>query len=268
MHGQRIAAVLVAVLMVTSMVAVPGSVAAQDEPDSPDAAEPASYYGAVEVDGEPAPNGTNVSAVVNGEIVDTLTINETGQYGGPEIFDPKLEVAAEDVPESGAPIEFRVNGEPVTRTDPSSVEYSPGDVQRVDLRAGGLDPIYEFDVEDADESVPRGDDAEITVSIENTGTAGADELTVTAADEDEPRASRTLNLDTNETTTEVLSVPTRESDGDQITLTLATDEESTERTVGLQDPSNVTVALGLDAPADGDEYDPTEDDLNVPCFAA
>ncbi|TKX78096.1 hypothetical protein EXE53_23030, partial [Halorubrum sp. SD626R] len=260
MDGQRIAAVLFAVLMVTSMVAVPGAVTAQD--DERDSAEPASYYGTVEIDGETAGSDATVSAVVDGEVVDTLSVNETGWYGGPDTFVENLVVDAADA-ENDTTVEFRVNGEPVTRTDPSSVEYSPGDVQRVDLRAGGLDPIYEFAVEDADESVTRGDDAELTVSVENTGSAGADELTVTAAGEDDPRASRTLNLDTNETTTEVLSVPTREDDGDQITLTVATDEESAERTVDLRDPSNFSVALDIDAPeGEGEQYDPTEDGLN------
>lgn len=259
MHGQRIAAVLFAVLMVTSMVAVPGTVAAQE--DGPDATEPASYYGTVEIDGELADSDTTVSAVVDGEVVDTADVNESGWYSGPDLFDEKLTVSAEDA-ENDTTVEFRVNGEPVTRTDPSPVEWESGDIQRVNLRAGTLDPIYDFDVEDSDGSVARGDRAEITVSVENTGDPGADELTVTAAGEDDPRVNRSLDLDTNETTTEVLSVPTREADGDQVTFTVATDEDSAEVTVDLLDPSNVTVDLEVDEPASGNEYDPTADDLN------
>ncbi|MFD1570788.1 CARDB domain-containing protein [Halorubrum laminariae] len=261
MHGQRIAAVLAAVLMVTSMVAVSGSVAAQSDPTSDPEPVPASYYGTVQIDGDPAGSSATVSAVVDGEVVDELSVNESGWYGGPDLGQEKLTVTADDV-ENDTTVEFRVNGDPVTRTDPSSIEWGSSDVQRVDLRAGSLDPIYEFDIEDLDETVPRGDDAEISVSIENTGDPGSGELTVTADGEDEPRASRQLDLDTNETTTEVLSVPTSEDDGEQVTFQVATDEESQEVTVDLQDPSNFTVSLDPVEPADGDQYVPSEDDLN------
>ena len=60
MDANRVAAVLAAVLMITSMVAVPGTVVA-DSGDTDDTTDvPAAYYGSVTVDGENASVGTNV----------------------------------------------------------------------------------------------------------------------------------------------------------------------------------------------------------------
>ena len=199
--------------------------------------------------------------VVNGTVEDSLTVRDPGQYGGPEGFEEKLEVPATNAT-NGTPVEFRVNGAPATRTDPSTVEWESGDVQQVDIRAGSLDPIYEFAVEDTDASVTRGDAAEITVSVENTGNAGTDDLTITAAGEDTPRVSRTLDLEPNESSTEVLSVPTRETDGAALDLTIATADTSRTEPVTLLSPSNFTVTLDPDVPAEGDRYDPDTDDLN------
>jgi PGF-pre-PGF domain-containing protein len=135
MNTNRIAAVVFTVLMVTSVVAVPWTAAAQEEqPEGP----PASYYGSVTIDGEPAPTGTTIEAVVDGDVVGSITTNESGQYGGPGLFEDKLLVSQTDSIENGSELRFFVdNGEiertEATNTDPDTVKWESGDVQEVDL---------------------------------------------------------------------------------------------------------------------------------------
>jgi len=261
MDGNRIAAVLVAVLMVTSMMAIPGVAIAQD--DEPDATEPASYFGNVTVDGDPAPNGTNVSVAIDGEVQDSLTVNETGQYGGPDLFDEKLTV---DDAEENDTVEFLVDGEPVERTDPETVEWTEGDVKQVNLLDTVVDPITELELVDAPpENVTAGDDIRFTVNVTNTGASGDVEINVTADDEDGVLANETIeDLDTNASTNRRLSVDSDDIDGDTADLTVETDDDEIDLDpVDIKDAANFEVDLAVDDPEDdGDQYDSDEDDLN------
>ena len=133
MNRQRIGTVLVALLMVTAVLAVPGAVAAQDGPDSP----PASYYGAVTFDGEQPSTEIVIEAEVDGDIVDSVTV-EAGEYGGPSVLDEKLLVGSDGSVDSGTEVRFLVNGDGIERTeaantDPSPVEYESGAVRQVNL---------------------------------------------------------------------------------------------------------------------------------------
>jgi hypothetical protein len=73
---------------------------------------PHRFYGEVTLDGAPAAAGTVVSAdgdgVATGVEGNPITTTEVGLYGGPEVFDGKLQVQG-DIG-SGDPIEFYVNG--------------------------------------------------------------------------------------------------------------------------------------------------------------
>lgn len=55
--------------------------------------EPASFYGTA-IDGNETdiPGGTTIVAVVDGEVVDEITVEPTGKYGGPGTFDDKLRI--------------------------------------------------------------------------------------------------------------------------------------------------------------------------------
>lgn len=86
---QTVQTLLLALCVVTAVVVVPlGTASAQSQPGAP-----ANFYGTItDGDGTPAPAGTEVFAVVNGSVEDSLVINEAGQYGGPGGFDEKLTV--------------------------------------------------------------------------------------------------------------------------------------------------------------------------------
>lgn len=117
---------LVAVAAPTAGVAV----AAQESPP----ATPASYYGQAFVDGEPAPAGVTVAAVVDGETVATIETGQNGSFGGAEAFAEKLTVPEPDGG-NGTTVSFTVAGEPAAET----VAWEAGDVRELSLSTTGVD---------------------------------------------------------------------------------------------------------------------------------
>ena len=167
MDTNRIAVVVFAVLMVISVVAVPWTAAAQEEPSGP----PASYYGDVTINGEPAPVGTTIEAVVDGEVVGSITTNESGQYGAPGRFEDKLLVGQKTSIENGSEVQFYADSDEidrtlVTNTNPETVEWESGDVQEVDLT---FENVPESDDSDSDDS---GDDTSSGGGSSGGGSSG------------------------------------------------------------------------------------------------
>jgi len=78
---------------------------------------PHKFYGAVEIDGQPAPVGTVVQAggadvYINPDLGNPITTTEVGKYGAPGVFEAKLVVQGEPDGSlgNGDPIEFYING--------------------------------------------------------------------------------------------------------------------------------------------------------------
>jgi hypothetical protein len=85
-------AAVLALAVVALAVAVPGSIAAQDQPDDPPG-EPVKIYGeAVDELGNTAPAGTTIYAMVNGSVEGSITVTEAGQFGGPDWSDGHIAV--------------------------------------------------------------------------------------------------------------------------------------------------------------------------------
>ena len=93
-------------LLAWLLVMLPAPISAQPPP------LPHAFYGAVEVNGEPAPAGAQVEArgagVLTGVSGNPITVTQAGQYGGPGGFDPKLVVQGQVA--DGTPMEFYVDG--------------------------------------------------------------------------------------------------------------------------------------------------------------
>jgi len=273
MHGQRIAAVLVAVLMVTSMVAVSGSVTAQTE--EPDAAEPASYYGTVQIDGADAPPGTVIEAVAHapgadptagdGDVRDSITVREDaiGEFGGSDLFDEKLVVERTEGGPDDLQVSFLVDGQ-LART----IDWRAGDVRELDL-AATYDPTPVFDVS-IDEVAPESGDAiiagqafTVTATVENIGTAGDEAAVDLLVDGDETDETTTGTLDPNANETVEFTVETDEGDAPGTEITVATADRTDSRTVVIERPEppafdltdfQVTDGEGpVDEAAQGDE---------------
>ena len=131
--------VLVTLVAVIGLAIAPGVTVAQDVADDDDPPPlPASYYGEVTVDGEPA-DGVEITAELNGEERGSITA-EDGTYGGPGTLDEKLTVEAEDDAEVGDEITFFVDGEEATTfidgEEQDTIEYEPGVNQELDLEVG------------------------------------------------------------------------------------------------------------------------------------
>jgi hypothetical protein len=120
---------------------------------------PHSFYGAVEINGGPAPVGTQVEArgagVQTGVPGNPITVTQAGQYGGPGGFDPKLVVQGQVV--DGTPIEFYVAGVRAQCAVPGgpwqeSCPFHSGAVTELNLRActlaGDMDCDCDVDMND------------------------------------------------------------------------------------------------------------------------
>lgn len=92
---------LALVALVALAASVPVATATQD--DGP--GKPAAYYGSVtDADGDRAPVGTEIVAVVNGSIVDRITVQELGRYGGEGATEDKLDASTN----AGSTISFHL----------------------------------------------------------------------------------------------------------------------------------------------------------------
>lgn len=112
---------IIALLLVFAFV---GGVAAEDSvPLLPD-----EFRGSVTINGNPAPVGTVLTALINEEVRGTVTTTETGMYGGLELDDRRLIVTGYNG-EVGTTITFRVGG----HTAKETAIFRPGETQRLDL---------------------------------------------------------------------------------------------------------------------------------------
>jgi hypothetical protein len=100
---------------------------------------PSEFFGDLNINGNPAPAGTEIRALVGSEERGMVISSVAGTYGGTETFDERLVVTlAED--EIGETIRFTVNGHEA----PQTAVATPGDVQRIDLSVryrSGVDPV-------------------------------------------------------------------------------------------------------------------------------
>lgn len=96
--------------------------------------EPQSFFGTIEQnDGETAPEGTELFALIDGEVEDSISVQPAGQYGGSETFDEKLVVNTG----AGDEVEFRV----FSPTGPQALE-SPFDLADAENEPQELDLTF------------------------------------------------------------------------------------------------------------------------------
>ena len=122
---KRIVPLLAGLCLLVGFFATP-AVAAGEVPPLPHA-----FYGAVEINGSPAPVGTEVegrgTGVTTGSTDNPIAVTVAGQYGGPGGLDPKLVV--QGFIEEGAIITFFVNGVSTGQT----AKWHSGDVTSLPL---------------------------------------------------------------------------------------------------------------------------------------
>jgi len=100
---------------------------------------PHGFYGVVEIEGEPAPIGTQVEARGTGVEGNPITTTQVGKYGGRGGFDP--EPVVQGSVEDDAPLEFHVDGVRAQCAEPGgewldSYPFMSGAITELNLRAG------------------------------------------------------------------------------------------------------------------------------------
>jgi len=233
MNIERLLRITIICCLITSVgvfggIAV-GSVASQEEIPT----IPGVYYGEVSVSDGTVDGPVVIEAVADGEVVDNITADSDGSFGGPTISDDALEVQE---PEDGE-VEFHIDGEPVEIV--SLEDDSIGDTtlpwdsgtQEVMLEADAeaMEPDLSVTIADAPGEIEAGSDATIEVTVDNAAQAGGpadvellnesgnivDTTTVTIGVEETVSTSLTWTSDETATGSETLSVQT----GDNTDLT-------------------------------------------------
>lgn len=127
---------------------VPGVVLAQD--DGPQSV-PAAYYGSVTIDGDPAPVGTVITAIIDGEAHGSIEVTNAGTYGGPNALDEKLVVQGA---ESGDIVTFVADGVEAAET----VTWESGAVTEVNLTFENVPEETQTGDTDSSDSAEQTDD--------------------------------------------------------------------------------------------------------------
>lgn len=130
MNSSHIRRAVVALTIAATVVALGSSGVAVTAADGPPPA-PLSLHGEVEIDSEPAPAGTEIVALVDGDERATIVTETNGSYGGPAIAADKLVVDGDSSTE-GETVSFLVNGDRADQT----IVWEPGVDRELDLSVG------------------------------------------------------------------------------------------------------------------------------------
>ncbi|MCU4754048.1 carboxypeptidase regulatory-like domain-containing protein [Halobacteria archaeon AArc-curdl1] len=251
----RVCAIALMVVLVLSVISV-GAAAPALADDSPPEV-PAAYYGEITINGEPAPVGTEIIALVDGEERGSITVTEPGQFGGPSIDDDKLEVPGSS-DDAGESVTFEVNGQELEANQ--AVEWESADLQEVTLTGDDIGfPFIEAAIDEAESTleVEPNDTATVVVEIENTGDAPGESAVEFELDGDLEETVE-LELDDGETETVSFDVTLSEEGEYEALVRTVDDEASATISVATDDPTPAPPAPPA-SPDDPDEPDePTE----------
>ncbi len=181
-----------AVALIVLLAAVAGGAALTTAQESPPG-EPANFYGnAVDENGNGAPVGTTIAAVVDGEVEGEITVDTTGEYGEEDAFGTKLSLNSG----AGDTVVFHVNGP----AGPEALE-SPQDLESGTHELDLTFPVGTFEDEPAvesitldldDETIEEGDETTATVTatfddsstedVTDEATIGSDDTSVATVD--------------------------------------------------------------------------------------
>lgn len=116
---------VIIVCVVGAFAVAPGAVVAQDDGRPP---VPAAYYGTVTIDGDPAPEGVEITAELEGETYGPIETDESGAFGGELVNQSKLTVDPNSTPDDPT-VTFFVDGEEAAETS----EWESGASKEVTL---------------------------------------------------------------------------------------------------------------------------------------
>lgn len=131
-RNRSLASASLAAVLLLAVAAGAGPAIAQEDDEQPGPLPP-NFHGNVTVDGEPAPDGVEVVALVDGEERASTTVGPGGAYAGSDWSDDKFVVdgSAED---SGSTVTFEVEGVEAAET----AEWRAAASESVDLTVDEL----------------------------------------------------------------------------------------------------------------------------------
>ena len=200
-HTPRTALTLVCVAMVVLSGVGIGAVSAQSDPG-----DPQSFYGSIEsTDGTPAPEGTEVFALINGNVEDSIVIDQSGQYGDDDVTGERLDVNTG----AGDEVVFTVESPDGPQALESPFDLSEADQTPFELDLtfpdGTFDTSANFEVtiddEDSTLEAAEGDNLTVTAGIENTGAAAGTQTITATVGETEVGVEDAVSLDPDATST-------------------------------------------------------------------
>lgn len=230
--------VVAAALLVVLSASGAAVAAAQDAPG-----EPASYYGSVvDEDGTPAPVGTTIVAVVDGEVEGEITVSEAGSYGGSGAVDSKITVDS-----SGDSIEFRVGD----ADGPAAVT--------VDLDEGDIGTHPESGIHRADLTFPAGT-FESAPAVESIAVS-LDDDTIEPGDETTATVTATLEDGSTEDVTDRATIESGDTDVATVDGATVTGESDGSTTIAAEYAGmTADTALTVDTVSSGGGGSDTGDD--------
>jgi len=218
----------------------------QEPPD-----EPASYFGEIQLNGEPAPPGTTITAEIDGEQRGSIVVEEPGQYGEGAVGGDKLIVDGTSEDE-GKAVTFLVNGVEVNANP--AVTFETADVQEVDLSGSGFESNFEVDIDGgaSETSVFVGQTATVVAEVENTGSIRSTE-TISFEVGGTVEAERSLDLGVGESQQVSFEVPLNQVTTTQAVVASPAGSDSVELVAEERpDPPQARLSVSSQSPVVGE----------------
>jgi hypothetical protein len=227
-----------------------GAVAGQQQPG-----EPVNLYGTTEErDGTPAPEGTILFAIVDGDVQDNITVSPPGQYGGPGTFDNALTVNTG----AGDEVVFRV----FSTNGPQSIETfdlsDPGSGRQefnLTFPDGTFTdeptpPSFDVGITDVPAEVTAGDEIIVDYQVENTGgESGTQDIEFVVGGTVE--STQTVTLDGGELSSDSFGYTTVTGDTPELTAEVRSEDDTDTATVSVDQSGSAPAFLDVsitDAP--------------------
>lgn len=220
-------------------------------PVSGEVGDPGGYYGAAEdEDGDPIPPGAELVAVVDGDVEDTIEIEEAGKYGGPTGADPKLTVTADDDDQ----VSFHLNDPDGPEAIESPVDFESG-TNELDLTFESGTFGFQITDVDAPDTALVGQELDVTAELENTGVENTETITLSLDDDQVDSTDETLAFEDTDSVT--LSYEPDDDDiGENRIFTVETENDDDSVDIDIQEPQgnySVSITDVVDEVDEGEE---------------
>jgi len=220
-----------ALLLIVGLVSGVAVVSAQD--DQP--GEPVQFWGDIEDDdGIPAPDGTTIVAVVDGDVEDEITVDTTGAYGDEDAFGEKLTINED----AGEEVSFHID----SPDGSEAIDGSPHNLESGVFEHDLVFPEGEFEEDGSDDNGSGDDDSDDSGS--GNGDTGGQAGGAPATGDDTADTEETDDTDT--------------VDDEEVTI-----DDVSETVDEVEPDGEATIEVGDDTDGEGVTVDTSEETDSV-----